>query len=257
MCARGLQVPAGRPAKNSVQQVRAQPNWALRTLWRKVPNPFTRHIVSRPMRLILLGPPGAGKGTQAVKLAEKLNVPHISTGDLLRRNVVKKTKLGQQAQRHMVAGTLVPDDLVIEMTAKRLKEKDAQKGFILDGFPRTLAQAKALDDLSDIDEVVNLFLDPEDLVKRSTGRAVCPNCEAVYHVLTNPPKKKAVCDKCGSALIQREDDKEEVVRIRIKTYEERTEPLRMYYKERGLLRDVYASGHIEEIYQRILEALRH
>lgn len=208
------------------------------------------------MRIILLGPPGAGKGTQAVRFAEKLAVPHISTGDILRRNVAKKTKLGLQAQPYMATGKLVPDDLVIEMTAKRLKEKDARKGFILDGFPRTLAQANALEDLTEIDVVVNLFLDPEDLVKRSTGRQVCPDCEAVYHVLTNPPRKTGVCDKCGSDLVQREDDKEEVVRTRITTYEERTEPLCMYYKERGLLRDVYASGHIEEIFERILEALR-
>ena len=208
------------------------------------------------MRIILLGPPGAGKGTQAVRFAGKLGVPHISTGDILRRNVAKKTKLGLQAQPYMATGKLVPDDLVIEMTAKRLKEKDARKGFILDGFPRTLAQANALEDLTEIDVVVNLFLDPEDLVKRSTGRQVCPDCEAVYHVLTNPPRKTGVCDKCGSDLVQREDDKEEVVRTRITTYEERTEPLCMYYKERGLLRDVYASGHIEEIFERILEALR-
>jgi len=208
------------------------------------------------MRIILLGPPGAGKGTQAVRLAEKLAVPHISTGDILRRNVVKKTKLGLQAQPYMATGKLVPDELVIEMTAKRLKEKDARKGFILDGFPRTLAQANALEDLTEIDVVVNLFLDPEDLVKRSTGRQVCPNCEAVYHVLTNPPRKTNVCDKCGSDLVQREDDKEEVVRTRITTYEDLTEPLCMYYKEKALLRDVYASGHIEEIFERILEALR-
>lgn len=208
------------------------------------------------MRIILLGPPGAGKGTQAVRLAEKLAVPHISTGDILRRNVAKKTKLGLQAQPYIATGKLVPDDLVIEMTAKRLKEKDARKGFILDGFPRTLAQANALEDLTEIDVVVNLFLDPEDLVKRSTGRQVCPNCEAVYHVLTNPPRKTGICDKCGSDLVQREDDKAEVVRTRITTYDDQTEPLCMYYKEKALLRDVYASGHIEEIFERILEALR-
>ncbi len=204
----------------------------------------------------MLGPPGAGKGTQAVKLAERLDVPHISTGDILRRNVAKKTKLGQLAQKYMAAGKLVPDDVVIEMTAKRLKEADAKKGFILDGFPRNLAQAKALDELTEIDAVVNLFLDPEDLVKRSTGRWVCPNCDAVYHVLTNPPKGRGVCDKCGSVIIQREDDKEEVVRTRIRTYDEQTEPLVAHYKGKGLLRDAYASGHIVEVQHRILEALR-
>ena len=208
------------------------------------------------MRIIMLGPPGAGKGTQAVKLAEKLGVPHISTGDILRHHVAKKTKLGLAAHKYMAAGQLVPDDLVIEMTLKRLKEPDAKKGFILDGFPRTLPQAQALDKATKIDAVINLFLDPEDLVKRSTGRWVCPNCDAVYHVLTNPPKKKGVCDKCGSALIQREDDTEKVVRARIKTYDELTDPLAAHYRAKGILRDVYASGHIVEVQQRILEALR-
>jgi adenylate kinase len=208
------------------------------------------------MRIIMLGPPGAGKGTQAVKLAEKLGVPHISTGDILRREVTKNTKLGQVAHRFMAEGKLVPDDLVIKMTLKRLKQPDAKKGFILDGFPRNVAQAQALDKATKIDAVINLFLDPEDLVKRSTGRWVCPKCDAVYHVLTNPPKKKGVCDKCGSALIQREDDTERVVRTRIKTYDELTEPIAAFYRAKGLLRDVYASGHIEEVHHRILEALR-
>jgi len=204
----------------------------------------------------MLGPPGAGKGTQAVKLAEKLGVPHISTGDILRRNVAKKTKLGEAAHKYMTAGKLVPDDLVIEVTMKRLKEPDAKKGFILDGFPRNIAQAQALDKVRKIDAVINLFLDPEDLVKRSTGRWVCPNCDAVYHVLTNPPKKKGVCDKCGSALVQREDDTERVVRTRINTYDELADPLAAHYRAKGLLRDMYASGHIAEVHHRILEALR-
>src|SRR6266699_6736686 len=156
------------------------------------------------MRLVLLGPPGAGKGTQAEKLSAYLGVPRISTGDILRRNVADNTPLGQKAKAFMDSGRLVPDDLVIEMTMKRLKEPDAKKGFILDGFPRNLAQAQALDKVTKIDAVINLFLDPEDLVKRSTGRWVCPNCDAVYHVLTNPPKRRGVCDKCGSAIIQRE-----------------------------------------------------
>lgn len=208
------------------------------------------------MRIVMLGPPGAGKGTQAVKLAEKLGVPHISTGDILRHHVAKKTKLGQAAHKYMAAGKLVPDDLVIEMTMKRVKEPDAKKGFILDGFPRNLAQAQALDKATKIDAVINLFLDPEDLVKRSTGRWVCPNCDAVYHILTIPPKTKGTCDKCGSRLVQREDDTELVVRARIRTYDDLTEPLVAHYRAKGILRDVYASGHIEEVHHRILEALR-
>ncbi len=208
------------------------------------------------MRVILFGPPGAGKGTQAVKLAAKLRVPHISTGDILRHHAEKGTKLGQKAHEYMAAGKLVPDELVIEMVRRRLREKDAQRGFILDGFPRTLAQAKALEEFATIDMVVNLYLDPEDLVKRSTGRLVCPKDDTVYHVLTNPPKQRGICDRCGSKLIQREDDREDVVRTRIGTYDERTEPLCQYYKEKGLLRDVYGSGHIEEVGERIVAALR-
>ncbi len=207
------------------------------------------------MRLVLLGPPGSGKGTQAVRLAELLHVPRISTGDILRRNVADGTELGKKAKAHMEAGRLVPDDLVIAMTEQRLKEPDAKNGFILDGFPRTIPQAEALAKLTPLDAVVNLFLEPEELVKRSAGRRVCPKCESVYHVVSNPPRKAGVCDKCGSALVTRPDDREEVVRTRIETYERQTAPLIQYYKERGLLREVYASGLIEEISERVREAL--
>ena len=207
------------------------------------------------MRLVLLGPPGSGKGTQAARLAEALGVPRISTGDILRRNVADGTELGEKAKTYMEAGQLVPDDLVIAMTAERLKEPDARKGFILDGFPRTIAQADALAKLTPLDAVVNLFLEPEELVKRSAGRRICPKCESVYHVASNPPQKAGICDECGSALVTRPDDREEVVRTRIETYERQTAPLIQYYKERGLLREVYASGVIEEISQRIQEAL--
>ncbi len=207
------------------------------------------------MRVIMLGPPGAGKGTQAVKLAERLGVPHVSTGDILRKNVRESTKLGQLAQSYMKSGKLVPDDLVIQMVAVRLKDPDAQKGFILDGFPRTLPQAVALEKLTKIDAVVSMFLDPEDLVKRSTGRRICPKDNSVYHLLTNPPKKPGRCDKCGSELIQRDDDKEETVRARVKVYEDQTAPLIAHYKGKGVLKDVYASGHIEEVHQRILQGL--
>jgi len=208
------------------------------------------------MRIILMGPPGAGKGTQAAKLAAKLGVPHVSTGDILRHNVDRGTQLGKKAHDYMAAGKLVPDDLVIEMVRRRLKDKDAAQGFILDGFPRTLGQAKALDGFAPVDIVVNLYLDPEDLVKRSTGRLVCPKDDTVYHILTNPPRTRGVCDMCGSTLVVREDDREEVVRTRIRTYDEGTEPLAQYYKGKGLLRDVYGSGHIEEIRARIFDALR-
>lgn len=205
------------------------------------------------MRVILLGPPGAGKGTQAVRLAGHLGVPHVSTGDILRDNVAKKTDLGRKAHAYMRAGDLVPDDLVIEMTRARLAAKDARKGFVLDGFPRTLAQARALDTVAKVDLVINLFLDPTDLEKRSTGRRVCPKCRAVYHVHMNPPEKPGVCDACGGELILREDDSEPVVRTRIEAYEKEAEPLRRFYEKRGLLRSAYGSGLIEEVFERILE----
>ncbi len=208
------------------------------------------------MRLVLLGPPGSGKGTQGERLAQALGVPKISTGDILRWNVAQGTELGKKAKAFMEAGKLVPDDLVIAMTAARLQEADARNGFILDGFPRTLPQAEALAQLTPLDVVVNLFLEPEELVKRSAGRRVCPQCASVYHVVTNPPRKAGICDKCGAALVTRPDDRDEVVRIRIETYERQTAPLVQYYREKGLLREVYASGVIDEISERIQEALK-
>lgn len=217
--------------------------------------PLAAGAFSRVMRLVLLGPPGSGKGTQGAKLALTLGVPRISTGDILRRNVAAGTDLGKRAKAFMESGGLVPDDLVIAMTAERLKEPDARNGFILDGFPRTIAQAEALSKLTRLDAVVNLFLEPEELVKRSAGRRVCPNCESVYHLLSNPPRKAGICDKCGSALVTRPDDREDVVRTRIETYEKQTAPLVQYYRERGLLREVYASGMIDEIGQRVRESL--
>jgi adenylate kinase len=208
------------------------------------------------MRLVLLGPPGSGKGTQGERLAQALGVPRISTGDILRRNVAQGTELGKKAKAFMESGKLVPDDLVIAMTAERLKEPDARNGFVLDGFPRTTAQADALAKLTPVDAVVNLFLEPEELVKRSAGRRICPKCESVYHLASNPPRKPGICDKCGTALVTRPDDREEVVRTRIETYERQTAPLVQYYREKGLLREVYASGVIDEIGQRIQEALK-
>ena len=208
------------------------------------------------MRLVLLGPPGSGKGTQGARLAEALGVPRISTGDILRRDVAQGTDLGKKAKAFMESGRLVPDDLVIAMTAERLKEPDARNGFILDGFPRTIAQADALSKLTPLDAVVNLFLEPEELVKRSAGRRVCPKCDSVYHVASNPPRKAGICDRCGTALVTRPDDRDEVVRTRIETYERQTAPLIQYYKDRGLLREVYASGVIDEIRMRVQEALR-
>ncbi len=207
------------------------------------------------MRLVFLGPPGAGKGTQAARLADHLGVPRISTGDILRRHAAEGTDLGKKAKGYMEAGKLVPDDLVIEMTKRRLSEPDAKKGFILDGFPRTIAQAEALAKITPLDVVIDFYLEPEELIKRSSGRRVCPKCDAVYHLLSIPSRKPGICDRCGSALITRQDDKDEVVRTRIETYETQTAPLIQYYKDRGLLRQVYASGLIDEVAHRIREVL--
>ena len=208
------------------------------------------------MRLVLLGPPGAGKGTQAEKLSAYLGVPRISTGDILRHNVAENTDLGKQAKAFMDSGQLVPDELVIKMVERRLKEPDAKRGFILDGFPRTIAQAEALSKLTKLDAVVSLFLEPEELIKRNTGRRVCPKDDTVYHIWMNPPKKPGICDKCGTPLIVRADDREDVVRTRIETYERQTAPLIKYYRDRGMLREVYASGLIGEIFLRTIEALK-
>src|SRR5947199_866698 len=208
------------------------------------------------MRLILLGPPGAGKGTQAEKLSAYLGVPRVSTGDILRHNVAENTDLGKKAKSFMDSGKLVPDDLVIAMTERRLKEPDAKKGFILDGFPRTIAQAEALSKLTKIDSVVSLFLEPEELIKRNTGRRGCPKADNVYYSFMDPPRRAGLCDKCGTSLIIGAADKEEVVRKRIETYEKQTAPLIKYYRDRGMLREVYASGLIEEIFQRTIEALK-
>lgn len=208
------------------------------------------------MRLILLGPPGAGKGTQAEKLSVYLGVPRISTGNILRHHVAQNTDLGKKAKTYMDSGQLVPDELVIEMMKRRLKEPDAKKGFILDGFPRTIAQAEALSKLTKIDMVISLFLEPEELIKRNTGRRVCPKDDTVYHIWMNPPKKPGICDKCGTPLVIRADDKEEVVRKRIETYERQTAPLIKYYRDLGMLREVYASGLIEEIFSRTIETLK-
>ena len=207
------------------------------------------------MKLVLLGPPGAGKGTQAVRLSETFGVPHVSTGDILRRHVADKSDLGKKAEKYIRAGKLVPDRLVIEMVRKRLKQRDVKKGFILDGFPRTRDQAKALDGMTTLDAALLLFLDPEDLIKRSTGRRVCEDCESVYHLGFHAPKKAGFCDRCGGKLIVREDDKEQTVRRRIEVYEEQTKPLVQYYKQRGILVQVYGSGMIDEVEDRIREAL--
>jgi adenylate kinase len=192
------------------------------------------------MRVILFGPPGAGKGTIAGCLNQQWKVPHIATGDRLREEVRRASDLGRKAQAYMDAGELVPDDLILEMVRRRLRESDAQDGFILDGFPRTIAQAEALDGMLDrgIDVVIDLQVPEQELVRRLSGRRVCPSCGAIYHVDTVAPREAGICDRCGKKLIQRSDDAPEAVRNRLQVYLAQTAPVLSYYRERGLLRTV-------------------
>ncbi len=207
--------------------------------------------------LVFLGPPGAGKGTQAKMLSQELGLLHISTGDILRSAVEKKTPLGVKAKEYMKRGELVPDDLIIALIEEVLPQ---QGGFVLDGFPRTVAQAKALDRLLDSKgmslSAVILFDVPDDtVVERLSGRRICPRCGAVYHLRYNPPREDEICDRCGARLIQREDDREEVIRKRLSVYREQTAPLVEYYSERDILVKLDASRPIEEIHRRLLEIL--
>jgi len=185
------------------------------------------------MNLILLGAPGAGKGTIAQKLVERMKIPQISTGDLLREAVAKKTKIGKEAETYMKGGKLVPDEIVLGLLEERLKKKDCKSGFILDGFPRSIDQAKKLDKFTHVDTVLNIDVDLSILVDRLTGRRTCRKCNAVYHVKNVPPKKEGICDSCGGELYQRSDDNVETVKKRFDTYRQNTEPLIDFYKSEG------------------------
>jgi adenylate kinase len=210
--------------------------------------------------IILLGPPGAGKGTHAVELSKKLALPHISTGDILRENLRNQTALGEEAKKFMNEGKLVPDDLVIQMLLNRVSGRDCQKGYILDGFPRTLAQAKALDEhLKNRANVITLNLSINDdlLVERITGRLVCKKCGAPFHKTFLPPKKNNVCDLCQGELYHRDDDKEDVVKERLAVYRKQTEPLIHYYQEKkGFFYDVIASGNKSEVFEALLKTIQ-
>ncbi|MPZ62677.1 MAG: adenylate kinase [Propionibacteriales bacterium] len=212
------------------------------------------------MRLILVGPPGAGKGTQAKFLSRHYGIPHISTGDIFRANVAAQTPLGLEAKRHMDGGNLVPDEITIAMVRDRLSEGDTSGGFLLDGFPRTLAQAAALDSMlvemdTPLDAVLEFQVDDEEVVIRLAGRRTCQKCGHIWHVKFDPPAEEGVCDLCGGELIQRDDDRPETIRRRLEVYEEQTSPLVDYYAKAGLLVSISASASVEEVTDRAVEAL--
>jgi adenylate kinase len=214
------------------------------------------------MRIVLVGPPGAGKGTQAAFLAKNLSIPHISTGDLFRANISQQTELGKLAKSYMDAGNLVPDEVTIAMAKDRMEQPDAENGFLLDGFPRNVSQAEALDELLEtesmqLDAVLDLEVPEDEVVKRIAGRRVCRNESAhVFHVTYKPPAKEGVCDVCGGELYQRDDDSEETVRKRLEVYHTQTEPIIDYYKAQGLVVTISALGKVEDVTTRAMEALK-
>lgn len=208
------------------------------------------------MNIILLGPPGAGKGTQAKMLIDTYQIPQISTGDILRAAVKEGTPLGKEAKGYMDKGELVPDLVVIGIVEERIQEPDCKKGYMLDGFPRTVPQAKALDAMlqkleSEIDHVVSIEVANEELIKRLTGRRTCRECGAGFHIMFDPPKQEGVCDKCGGELYQRDDDNEATVRSRLQVYDSQTKPLIDYYQGQEKIRPVDGVGQIKEIFERI------
>lgn len=213
------------------------------------------------MRLVLVGPPGAGKGTQAQFIASHFVIPKISTGDIFRANVSEGTELGVEAKKYMDAGDLVPDEVTIGMVKDRLAQDDAGDGFLLDGFPRTVRQAEVLDEMlaglnGGLDVVLELVVDDDEVVRRLSGRRTCRRCGHVWHLDFDPPAKAGVCDRCGGELFQRDDDSEDTIRHRLEVYADQTSPLIGYYGDRGLLRGVDATGPVEDVTERAINALR-
>ncbi len=212
------------------------------------------------LRTVLLGPPGAGKGTQAVRIVEKYNVPHISTGDIFRENIKNGTELGKKAQEYMNKGELVPDDLVIDLATSRLLEDDCKNGFLLDGFPRTVYQAEKLDEFltahgMKLDKVIDIEVEKEELITRLTGRRVCKKCGASYHVVNIPPKKEGICDICGGELFQRADDTVETVENRIEVYNEQTMPRLDYYKRADNIVTIDCALPLETVFAEIVKSI--
>lgn len=212
------------------------------------------------MKIIMLGAPGAGKGTQAKKIAVVCKIPHISTGDIFRANIKDGTKLGQKAKGYMDQGLLVPDELVCDLVVDRIQQPDCNEGYILDGFPRTIPQAKALTNaLNAIDEnmeyAINIEIPDENIIRRMSGRRACVGCGATYHLVYNPPKAENVCDICGESLILREDDKPETVKKRLDVYHNQTQPLIDYYEKQNILKEVDGTKHMDEVFKNILDIL--
>ena len=202
--------------------------------------------------IVLLGAPGVGKGTQAEKLAKELSIPHISTGDMFREAVARGTEMGMKAKEYMDRGELVPDDVVIGVVKERLSQPDCANGFILDGFPRTVAQAEALERVMEelgknIEYAISIDVGEDEIVRRLSGRRTCEACGKVYHVIYNPPKQEGVCDACGGTLYQRDDDREETIRNRLRVYNEKTAPLIDFYARRGVLKSIDGSKPVDEV----------
>ena len=212
------------------------------------------------MKIIMLGAPGAGKGTQAKMIAEKYGIPHVSTGDIFRANIKNGTELGMEAKKYMDQGQLVPDELTVKILLDRVAQDDCKNGYVLDGFPRTIPQAevldKALTELGDaIDFAIDVNVPDENIVKRMSGRRACLNCGATYHIVANPPKKEGICDICGKELTIRKDDKPETVKDRLATYHAETEPLKGFYEARGILSSVENKGSIDATNAAVMEVL--
>ncbi len=212
------------------------------------------------MKIIMLGAPGAGKGTQAKQIAAKYNIPHISTGDIFRANIKNGTELGKKAKEYMDQGLLVPDELTCDLVMDRIAEDDAKNGFVLDGFPRTIPQAEALTAALEkigqkMDFAIDVDVPDENIVNRMSGRRACLKCGATYHIVAIPPKKEGICDACGSELVQRDDDKPETVQKRLDVYHEQTQPLIDYYSKQGILKSVDGTVPMEEVFKAITSIL--
>ena len=212
------------------------------------------------MKIIMLGAPGAGKGTQAKKIAAKYEIPHISTGDIFRANIKNGTELGKKAKTYMDQGLLVPDELVVDLVVDRVNQDDCKNGYVLDGFPRTIPQAEALTEAlakmgQKVDYAINVEVPDENIISRMSGRRACVGCGATYHIKYNPPKAEGICDACGEKLILRDDDKPETVQKRLGVYHDQTQPLIDYYGKAGVLKEVDGTVDMEDVFQAIVDIL--